>query len=208
MKTAPLLAFLALVWANPMLATERNKDWAIGPRIHGKNYSVGMPTTMHPDHSGPSLAFPTRDSGIVKYITMPTSGLHRANELTIRYRIDAAPNVRIVAQERPSSPALLSVYFQRRGDNWSARGKYAYYRWYASSAKTLPLTPGGHSVTLNFEDDWVGVMGASAKDTPAFREALIHADRVGFVFGAEGGRGHGVYATGPAKFTLLDFDVR
>ena len=44
-------------------------------------------------------------------------------------------------------------------------------------------------------------------DPRDFRAALAGAERVGFVFGSESGRGHGVYATGPARFTLLDFRV-
>ena len=40
-----------------------------------------------------------------------------------------------------------------------------------------------------------------------FARAKDEAAVVGFVLGSSGGRGHGVYATGPARFTVLDFTI-
>ena len=52
------------------------------------------------------------------------------------------------------------------------------------------------------------MMGPGAKANPkGFRRALNETARIGFVFGSEGGRGHGVYATRPSRFTILDFRV-
>ena len=203
-----LLVAPLMILAGSALASERGTVWEIGPEIRGKNYSVGVPSAMTDTHDGPTFIFPANSRGQVKYVTKDAGSLIDARSLTIRYRIEAAPGTRFVANERPSSPAMLSLYFQRRGDNWSARNRYATYRWYSVSDKTLTLAPGEHTMTINFRDDWGAVMGAQSRDNPAFEDALLNADRIGFVFGWSGGRGHGVHATGPARFTLLDFEIR
>lgn len=72
----------------------------------------------------------------------------------------------------------------------------------------LLVEPGIHEITVDLKDDWKAVMSTTAAKNPrAFRDALANADRLGFVFGSAGGRGHGVYATGRAKFTLLTFEL-
>ncbi len=203
LSVAPLMLLSA-----PAVASDRGADWQIGPEIRGKNYSVGVPELMAESSDGPAFIFPTNQRGQVKYVTRETGSLADARSLTIRYRIDAAPGTRFVANERPDSTAMLSLYFQRHGDNWTAKDRYATYRWYSVSDKTLPLTPGEHTITVNFRDEWGGVMGAQSRGNRAFEDALRNAERVGFVFGWSGGRGHGVHATGPARFTLLEFDIR
>ena len=202
-----LIAPLMLLSASA-LASGRGADWQIGPEIRGTNYSVGVPRMMADTRDGPAFIFPADQRGQVKYVTRETGSLANARSLTIRYRIDASEGTRFVANERPSSPAMLSLYFQRRGDNWSAKNRYASYRWYSVSDKTLPLSPGEHTITVNFRDEWGAVMGAHSRGNPAFEDALENAERVGFVFGWSGGRGHGVHATGLARFTLLDFEIR
>lgn len=202
-----LIAPLMLLSASA-LASERGSDWQIGPEIRGKNYSAGVPRVMADTRDGPAFIFPADPRGQVKYVTRETGSLANARSLTIRYRIDASEGARFVANERPSSPAMLSLYFQRRGDTWSAKNRYAFYRWYSVIDKTLPLRSGEHTITLNFRDEWRAVMGAQSQGNPAFEDALENAERVGFVFGWSGGRGHGVHATGPARFTLLDFEIR
>lgn len=206
-----VLAVPAFLMTCAAAASEVASRWDIGPVINGKNYSVGMPRNLSESRDGPSFDFPyaSEAAGHVHYVTKPTGSLRNADSITLRYRIDAAPGTRILARERPGRPATVSLYFQRRGDNWSARGRYESYRWYVVHNKMMPLTPGVHEITVDFEDDWKAVLGSTAENNPAgFRDALAHADKVGFVFGSAGGRGHGVYATGPAKFTLLKFEIR
>lgn len=203
----PILATFMLLSASA-LASERGSDWQIGPDIRGRNYSAGVPPVMVDTHDGPAFVFPADQSGQVKYVTKETGSLINAHSLTMRYRIDAVPGTRFVANERPSSTAMLSLYFQRRGDNWSAKNRYANYRWYSVSDKTLSLAPGEYTITVNFNDEWRAVMGAQSRGNPAFEDALRNAERIGFVFGWSGGRGHGVHSTTPARFTLLDFEIR
>ena len=182
--------------------------WEIGPIIRGKNYSRGMPLRPTESRAGASFAIPgpTAADGHVHYVTMRTGPLEGARRIVLRYRIDAAPGTRFVPQESPQLPATLSLYFQRAGDGWTMRQPD--WRWYAPTARTMPLAPGTHTVSIGLDEDWIAMTGPGARANPGgFRAALAQTARVGFVFGSEGGRGHGVYATAPARFTILDFRI-
>lgn len=206
MKKLLTLAFAAAALAGGAVAAQSAGSWQIGPIINGKNYSPGMPSTMEATRAGHAFDFPqSRREGHVHYVTAPVNGLSWASTVRMRYRIDAEPGTRFIPQQYPDKIARLSLYFQRQGDNWSAAGPYSGYRWYAVRSKTLPLSPGTHEVTLRFEpSDWISVLGGRE----GFASAVREAGRIGFVFGSDRGRGHGVYATAPARFTLLDFDIR
>lgn len=211
MKKTLVLALSAISLASIASASDRTNGWEIGPEIRGKNYSVGMPSSLREGEDGPFFDFPYPDvrAGHVHYVTHPARSLLGAKEIRLRYRIDAAPGTRFHPRENPRAAATLSLYFQRRGDNWTARRGYETYRWYVSSDKMMPLRPGVHEVTVSLDDNWTAVTRSNARNNPeAFRGALANTDRVGFVFGSSGGRGHGVYATAPARFTLLDFEIR
>lgn len=199
---AALLASVALAAAPPAGA------WEIGPIIRGKNYSVNMPLRPTATRAGPSFEIPgpSAAEGHVHYVTIPTRPLDGAKRIVLRYRIDAAPGTRFVAQESPALPATLSLYFQRAGDGWTTRQPD--WRWYAPTNRTMRLQPGTHTVSIGLDEDWIAMTGPAAHANPrGFAEALAQTQRVGFVFGSEGGRGHGVYATAPARFTILDFRV-
>lgn len=185
--------------------------WQIGPIVRGRNLSIGMPPAPTPVGRGWYFDFPHPgpSAGRVGYVTTPSGPLLGKTSIMLRYRIDAAPGVRIAPRQSPQSLAALSLYFQRRGDNWSGRGPFEHFRWYAIPTKRLPLTPGEHQVTLTLDpSNWKSVQSARGNQVPdAFREALRDTGRIGFVFGGTGGAGHGVYATGPARFILIDFRV-
>lgn len=183
-------------------------QWEIGPIIRGKNYSVNMPPTLEEGRGGPGFDFPypSAAAGQVNYVTVPVRSLEGARRITLTYRIDAARGVRFVPEEVPAERALLSLYFQRAGDRWTARTPH--HRWYAPNDRVMPLTPGTHSISIALDEPWVAMMGGDARTLPqAFARAKAEAAEVGFVFGAAGGRGHGVYATGPARFTVLNFEI-
>ena len=206
---AHFAAALTLCIAGVAMAAPPPADlWEIGPIIRGKNYSRGMP--LHPDSTsaGPSFAIPgpTAADGHVHYVTVPSRPLTDARRITLTYRIDAAPGTRFVAQESPHLPATLSLYFQRSGDGWTTRQPD--WRWYAPTNRTVPLRPGRHTVSIGLDEDWIAMTGPGAHANPrGFRAAMEHTARIGFTFGSEGGRGHGVYATRPARFTIVDFRV-
>lgn len=182
--------------------------WEIGPQIRGRNYSVGMAATPETSREGgPSFVFPQR--GEVDALTTAVGPLTGAREVELRYRIDAAPTARFVSAETPDQTATISLYFQRRGDNWTARGRYASYRWYAPVRSVVPLTPGTHSVRMRFDETWTNVNGSpNSQDPEGFVSALKDTGNIGIAFGTSSARSHGVYVTGPARFTLLALDFR
>ncbi|WP_432768898.1 MAG: hypothetical protein HEQ22_16285 [Sphingopyxis sp.] len=205
-------AALACLAAAGAVAAPHAGDWDIGPVIRGKNYSVNMPPHPAPTRRGWSFDFPVGSAaaGHVHYVTYRPGSLAGKSQIVVRYRVDAAPGTRFVPQANPDRPATVSLYVQRRGDNWNARGNYQYYRWFAPSPTVKPLAPGVHEMTVRLDDPWwLSVLGKPASSNPrALAAALRDAERIGLVFGAENARGHGVYATRPARFTLLSFDIR
>lgn len=209
LTVAAIAALAAAVLAGAAFAAgPAAVEWEIGPVIRGKNYSYRMPLRPTETRAGPSFAIPgpTAADGHVHYVTVATGPLAGARRITLRYRIDAAPGTRFVPQESPELPATLSLYFQRAGDGWTMRQPD--WRWYAPANRTVTLRPGTHTVSIGLDEDWIAMTGPSAHgNRGGFAEALDETVRVGFTFGSEGGRGHGVYATAPARFTILDFRV-
>jgi hypothetical protein len=207
-----LLAGLALSAAavgTALAAQAPAEAWEIGPVIKGRNYSVGMPATLQPGRDGPWFAFPTQGEGHVHYVTLQGGALPDRGTVVLRYRIDAARGARFIAQDAPDQTATISLFFQRTGDNWTARGRYGDYRWYAPPATLMPVMPGEHTVRVRLDDpNWGNVNGQQARDQgDGFAQALANGGRAGFVFGSSSRRGHGVFATAPARFTLLDFRI-
>jgi hypothetical protein len=181
--------------------------WKIGPHVRGRNYSVGMPA--HPSttpRGGITLEFPQR--GEIDALTTSVRPLARARQITFRYRIDAPAGARLVSAETPDRPATVSLYFQRRGDNWSGRGRFASYRWYSPAKAVIPLTPGERTVTVRLDETWTNVNGIpNSRDPKGYASALENTGQIGIAFGTSAARSHGVYSTGPARFTLLEFSI-
>lgn len=146
--------------------------------------------------------------GSVHYVTFSHGSLVGKRRIVIRYRIEAAPGVRILPITSPSSPSIITLYFQRAGDSWSGKRSFEAYRWYATFASQSPITPGDHVMVASLDANWTAVQRSSASNNPsAFRQAVIEADQVGFVLGGGDGYGHGVFATGPARLVVKDFRV-
>lgn len=207
MKTFLPLALVAGAAASIAVAAAPPAEaWQIGPVIRGKNYSVGISGTLRPGPQGPWFAFPEQGRGHIHYVTLPTGSIEGASQITVRYRIDAAPGTRFVAQES-GLPGKFGLAFQRSGDTWSAKGRYETYRWYSPDIRQL--SPGVHAFTVRLDDPrWRAVLGTTLAANPqAYAEAMAQSESVSMTFGAEGGRGHGVYSTAPARFTLLDFRI-
>ena len=183
--------------------------WEIGPWVRGRNYSVGMPASPSPAQGGGlAFDFPIAGRGQIDAMTVATGPLTGARQVVVRYRVDAARGTRFVADESPDQAATVSLYFQQRGDNWSARGRYGSYRWYAPRSTVMPLSPGVHTITVRLDQDWTNVNGQpNVQDPGGYAGALAETSRIGLAFGSSSMRSHGVYATGPARFTLLAFDI-
>lgn len=214
-KTVALAAAAFLAGSTALAATPvaaaAGGDWIIGPIIRGKNYSVGMPLRPSATRSGWTFDFPhsSRDAGHVHYATFNPGSLSGASRIVVRYHVDAAPGTRFVPQENPGLAGTVSLVIQRGGDNWSARGAYDFYRWYAPGDTVQQLAPGTHEMVVSLRDpNWGSVYGKpAAQNAGAFEAALAGASNLGLVFGSTAARGHGVFATAPARFTLLDFRI-
>lgn len=210
MRNTIILALAAAVVAAPAAAAV-DGDWIIGPVIRGKNYSVGMPQRPTPARAGWTFDFPSssREAGHVHYVTFNPGPLTDASRIVVRYRVEAAAGTRFVPQENPELPGTVSLVIQRGGDNWSAKGAYEFFRWYAPGNTVQELAPGTHEMVVSLRDpNWGSVYGKPAsRNAGAFETALAGASNIGLVFGSTSGRGHGVFATAPARFTLLDFRI-
>lgn len=196
---------------SPPPATGGSLDVAtveIGPVIEGRNYSQGVP--LHPFATADGWAFNVPQlPGSVHYVTMArTAPLQASGALMLHYRIEAAPGTQLLAVTSPGAPGLLTLYFQRRGDNWDGTGKYEAYRWFATFATASPLGPGEGTIAAPFSANWTAVQTSSRANNPqAFAAALANPGRIGFVLGGGTGYGHGVYATAPARFVVTGFEV-
>ena len=206
MKMVLGLAVLGL--ASAAVSMPNASAWTIGPITNRGNYSRGVP--LHPV-PGPGRAWHIdlpRPGGSVNYVTYRHGSLAGKRRIVMRYRIEAAPGVRIVPRTAPGSPSIITLYFQRGGDNWSGRGRFEAFRWYASFASQSPISAGEHVIVAPLSGNWTAVERSSARNNPAaFRDALANADEVGFVLGGGNGYGHGVFATGPARLVITDFRV-
>ena len=182
--------------------------WTIGPIIRGRNYSEGVP--LHParrPNGGWHIDLPP-SPGSVHYVTFRHGSLAGKSRIVMRYRIEAAPGVRILPITAPHLPSIITLYLQRGGDNWSGKGRFEAYRWYATFASQSPITPGEHQIVAPLSGNWTAVRSSSAGSNPAaFRDAIAYADEVGFVLGGGDGYGHGVFATGRARLVVTDFRV-
>ena len=183
--------------------------WRIGPIVDGENVSRGVP--LHPTRNaggGWYIDLPPAP-GSVHYVTFHHGSLAQASRIVMRYRIDADPGVRIEPITGPGMPSIITLYFQRRDDDRSGADEFETYRWYATFASQMPITPGEHVIVAPLNGNWTALQTSSARTRPAaFRAALDEADEVGFVLGGGTGDGHGVYTTGRARITVTGFSVQ
>jgi hypothetical protein len=179
-----------------LLLYRRKRRSAPRWRFYG---SPGMPKAPTVSGVGWWFDFPTKAYSHVHYVQdFQPPALKPGMTLTARFRIDG--DAGFVAQESPLETATVTLLVQRKGDDWSARGKYAAYRWY--SGEQIALAPGEHVLRVPLTADaWGDVYGGH--DPRAFADALANVENIGLVFGSPGGRGHGVYALGSARFQLI-----
>lgn len=177
--------------------------WHIGPDIRGTNYSVGMPKQPQPIGNGWRISFPTNPNHHVHYVQLfSPPALVGRSEITARFSVTGGG---FVPQEYPSKPALVSLLIQRKGDDWGGLGAMQSYRWFSNL--TVPLEAGEFEITVPLAvEAWGDIYGA--KDPALFAAALREAENVAIIFGSDGGRGHGVYATQPSTFTLKELVVK
>lgn len=213
-RTAFLAAFClcacgieAEATAQPAAASSP-QAWVIGPIVRGRNYSRGVPLHPAPRRGGGFQIDLPRAPGSVHAVTFRHGPLTGKRRIVMRYRVETARGASLLAASDGRSPSMITLYFQRAGDNWSGRGRFEAYRWYATFATQTPLTPGDHVMVAPLDGAWTAVETSKATTNPAaFRAALAAADQVGFVLGGGDGFGHGIVATGPARLIVTDFRV-
>jgi hypothetical protein len=200
------LVFSGMAAPSSAVAQAANQ-WVIGPTIRGQNYSQGMPLHPTPLPRGGWYIDLPQAPGSVHYVTFRHGSLAGKSRIIMRYRIEAGRGVRIAPRNYPQSTGLITPYFQRAGDNWSARGPFESYRWYGTFA-SQQMTFGDHVLIAPLNANWTAVETSSARSNPrGFSEAVANADQVGFVLGGGDGYGKGVYATGPARLIITEFRV-
>jgi hypothetical protein len=182
--------------------------------INFKDDRRGMPKhpTRHPNgwSQGWVIEMPQVGQGSVHYVVMPTASLLGKSSVTLRYRIEAAEGARLLPKNFHDRIASMSLYFQRKDDNWTAEGKYEAYRWYANFATHRPIGMDGneYEMTARFDQNWISIMGGNTQTNPqGYSDARLYASRVGFVMGGGDGLGHGVYATGQVRLVVTHFSV-
>ena len=202
------LGFVPLAPTTAGAAPPPASAWTIGPVIRGRNYSHEMPVSPTAGPRGSFHIDLPRAPGSVHYVTFPHGPLAGKSRIVLRYRIEAGSGVRIAPRNHPAEMrALITPYFQRRGDSWSGRGRFETYRWYATFASRA-LTPGTFEIVAPLDARWTAVERSDALGArAAFRDAIADADQIGFVLGGGDGYGHGVYATGRARLVVTDFRV-
>lgn len=180
------------------LLLQRRSGWTAD--TDGNDYGTKV------DASG-SFDFPIAPSA-VHYVTKACSSLAGKTSIRISYRITADDGVQFLGAKTGGNGSGPTLYIQRKGDNWSGNGKFETYRWWATFTTPLPITVGEHEIDAPLNGNWTAVMTSSAMTNPAaFQAALADAGRTGFTFGNQEGFGHGVYATGKARFELLSFEA-
>jgi len=215
-RAAGLAAFAILAGSNagaqPRGASPadhaNSSGWVIGPVIHGRNYSRGMPLYPTPRRAGGWQVDLPQAPASIHAATFRHGSLAGKSRIVMRYRIEADPGVRILPRSAPGSPSIITLFFQRGGDNWSGRGPFEAYRWYATFASQSPIRPGEHVMIAPLSGNWTAVERSSARTSPAaFRDAVVGADQLGFVLGGGDGFGHGIFATGRARLIVTSFRV-
>lgn len=197
---ALLAGFILLVAYRKGVFWQREPDgWSAGPIVDGKNSSIGVKLKeLALDLF--QLDIPVEGSGHVHYVTKKRGRIDDEG-IRLRWKVDASDGARFIAQE-DGVAGTVSLYIARSKVDWS--GKNASDRWYAPSASVVPLEAGLHSIEVPL-DGWTNTMGLS--DPAAFAQVLSEPGRIGVVFGSTYARGHGVFATKPARFCLLELSI-
>lgn len=202
MRLLPFFLFLSACGGSSPHPTPVS-GWNAGPTISGKNYSAGVVTCSEGIFCFEIPEVPNS----VHYLTILCSDLSTRRGIRMKYRVDNAQL--IVPLSSPASPSMLTLYFQRAGDNWSGKDKYETYRWYAKFATETPIVSGEHSIEVSFDSNWTSVLSSSRETAPvAFADARKQCARVGFVLGGGDGLGHGVFATAKgARIVVTEFTL-
>lgn len=187
-------------------------NWFIGPMVWGENRSVGVarqPTAC--DGQGFFFDFPFSDTfppaRHVHSMTLNHGPLAGKTEIVLKGHIAKADGTRMLAKTVDGAPGLVTLFFQRKGDDWTMKGEMEAYRWYATFA-TLQDPNGDFEIRAPLAANWTAA-GDSTKlnNRAAFDAAVANTQAVGVVFGGGDGFAHGAYTTAGARFIVRSFEV-
>ena len=101
-------------------------------------------------------------------------------------------------------PARVRLFLWRKGDNLTGQGEYEFYRFWSSDSVSIN-SAGTYTFTEVLDPaKWTAVYGKG--DVNGFNGCLSNLYGVGFTFGGMFA-GHGVYSSGPSKFTVKDYTI-
>lgn len=184
---ALVVAGLAYLAVRQFLGT---RGLVIGPWIKGFSRSKGYP--MRPERMGNGWAVrfkPNRRlNAVLDYDFRIPRG---ATQLVFSY---VAQIESVKPAEVPDGEPLVSLVLQRKGDNWTGKGKREFYRLY-SPAFPLKSGPAKHTIPLT---GWTGVYGREGD----MADVIEHMSNIAVAFGHSAGRAHGV--TGKGMFALTE----
>lgn len=191
-------------------------------------FSPGMASSPSPLDKGWALSFPTETDACpgatcpsVHYVVTRSPTVHAGQILKMTGEIvasdDAVFNHVIEGSDNNVAeglPSACRLYLQRAGDNFSARGQYEYFRWWArTDAGAVVLKNGPFSATVvldpeNWRDVWGRLGSESAATEGGFNGALANVAYIGFTCGGGYSYGHGVnMGRGKAEFIMTAFNV-
>lgn len=178
--------------------------WEIGPVIERRNYSLGSPA--YAGRNAGELRVAIGPNAEPHYVTFRYGSLSGKRQIRMRFRVEGPRGAIIYGAKCGTGTAsAVTLYFQRRGDNWRTDGG----RWWAPFASVPLRGPMGEmEIVAPLDANWTSVIEMSARTSPnAFAAAKATADRVGFTFGNCEGLGHGARATQPVRFVVTKFQV-
>jgi hypothetical protein len=191
--------------------------WTIGPIVNGENRSPRAYAVPHPEaiiaveipHGQLGDGRVGDRIGELSGLTHIPGTLSGKTRITARFRIEGEEGVTLQPSQPGYDNATATLFFQRAGDNWGAQGKYETYRWFASKHIAYNLAVGGeYEISAPLGGGWTATLASSQEGEPvAFQQALANAESVGLVFGGGDGLAHGIFASGPARLVLLDFQI-
>lgn len=185
-------AYLAWLLLSPLVI---NRGLVVGPWIGGWTRSKGYRWPwLGRKGKGWTIRFKSNGSlhGVLDYSFRIPRG---ATKLVWRYRIEGA---NVSPTEALTSPALVSLVLQRRGDDWSAKGEKASYRLYSPTA--FPVADGEYAYAIDLAS-WTNVWGQPADMAPV----IANLSNLAVAFGHSAGRMHGV--SGKGTFTLVSLEA-
>lgn len=169
----------------------------------------GLSSVPNPIDGSPQYEDP---DGHFHYCTTDTPVPPGATRMDVTFLVDADDGAEVRPRTAPSGPSMLSLYMQRKLENFSGEGKYVYYRWFTYPIYLWQEGVGWHNrgeITISAPldiDHWHeedsenrDAQGRGLPNDPTrrqqfFVEMLANCQLIGFVGGGGDGQGHGFFA--------------